>query len=189
MSNPLRPLVAVLGVLAVMLIVPAVARAGVGASAAPAFPISIRLGDTDVPASIEIRNGNSDDPDPADPDQDTGYINTVCNEGDGFPCTPGERGITLVPSCGLIGAGTTCDPNGVDPGVFDLSPTATGSGACAGIDFTVAIIDATVGMWQFVPTQGRNVELPGAGAQCDINFTFDVVKSPTVDVNPNVVGV
>ena len=98
-------------------LVPAAAQAGVGASAVPSFPTAVTVGNTGVPASIEVRN--------ADNDANAADTNTVCNFGDGFPCPAGDPGITLIPSCAVLGPFSACATP--DPGVFRLSDVATGA--------------------------------------------------------------
>ena len=117
--------------------------------------------------------------------------NTVCNFGDAFPCPVGDPGITLIPSCGQLGAFSVCTPAGADPGVFQLSATGQGQvgTACALMNFTITLIDPTFGQVRFTPQPaGTNVLLPGAGSLCRIDFTFDVLKSPNVDQNPILAG-
>jgi len=160
---------------------PAAAQAGVGASAVPSFPTSVTVGTAGVPATIEVRNANND--------ANTGDTNTVCNFGDGFPCPAGDPGITLIPSCGALGAFSSCATP--EPGVFRLSDTATGAAgtACAGMVFNVGLIDPADGRVRFTPQGGAHVTLPGADATCRIGFTFSVLRAPAADQNPNAAGV
>ena len=108
-------LVAATVTIAVLGVLPAAAEAGVGASAVPSFPAAVTVGNTGVPATIELRNANND--------ADAGATNTVCNFGDGFPCPAGDPGITLIPACAQLGAFSAC--TGPEPGVFRISDTAT----------------------------------------------------------------
>jgi hypothetical protein len=160
---------------------PAAAQAGVGASAVPSFPSAVTVGNTGVPATIEVRNSNND--------ANTADTNTVCNFGDGFPCPAGDPGITLIPSCAALGAFSSCSTP--DPGVFRLSDTATGVAgtACAGMTFNVGLVDPASGQVRFTPQGGAHVTLPGAGAVCRIAFTFSVLKAPTADQNPSAAGI
>jgi hypothetical protein len=159
---------------------PAAAQAGVGASAVPSFPAAVTVGNTGVPASVELRNSNND--------ADAGATNTVCNFGDGFPCPSGDPGITLIPACAQLGAFSTC--TGPEPGVFRISDTATGAAgtACAGMAFNVSLIDPATGQVRFTPQNGAHVSLPAAGAVCRIGFTFSVLRAPTADQNPTLPG-
>jgi LPXTG-motif cell wall-anchored protein len=162
---------------------PGVAHAGVGASGGPTFPTVVTVGQTSVPATITLENRNTA--------PNMGDTNTVCNAGDASPpCSLPERGIVLVPSCSQL-AGGLCTAAGADPGVFAVS--ATGSGAtgtaCAGMVFTTAVIDPTFGTVRFTPALGAHVTLPGFASSCVIQFTFDVLKSPTGDQDPATPGI
>jgi hypothetical protein len=152
----------------------------VGASAVPSFPAAVTVGNTGVPASVELRNANND--------ADAGATNTVCNFGDAFPCPSGDPGITLIPACGQLGAFSAC--TGPEPGVFRISDTATGAAgtACAGMVFNVSLIDPATGQVRFTPQGGAHVTLAGAGAVCRIGFTFSVLRAPTADQNPTLPG-
>ena len=70
-----------------------VAEAGLGAAATPTFPTTVTVGNTGLAASIQLRNDNTT----------PNTASTVCNVGDALPCPVGELGITLIPSCGLLG--------------------------------------------------------------------------------------
>ncbi len=158
-----------------------IAEAGFGASATPTFPTTVTVGDIGVPASVEVQNLNTT--------PDTNTANTVCNFGDGIPCPPGDPGITLIPSCAQLGAFSAC--TGADPGVFQVSPTGVGDvgTACAGMPFTITLIDQVFGQLRFTPQPlGTHVVLPNTGSLCRINFTFDVLKSPSLDQNPQLPG-
>ena len=158
-----------------------IAEAGFGASATPTFPTVVRVGDVGVPASVEVQNLNTT--------PDTNTANTVCNFGDGLSCPPGDPGITLIPSCAQLGAFSAC--TGPDPGVFQVSSTGVGDvgTACAGVPFTITLIDQVFGQLRFTPLPlGTHVVLPNTGSLCRINFTFDVLKSPSLDQNPQLPG-
>ena len=158
------------------------ADAGLGASAAPIFPGVVTVGNTGLPASIQLRNNNSA--------PNTSDTNIVCNAGDPVPCPAGEPGITLIPSCGLLGIDSVCKPAGADPGVFQVSPTAVGKvgTACAGMNFDIKLIDPVYGRLRFIPVNGGHVVLSGFGSMCELTFTVDVLKAATVDQNPGVPG-
>ena len=183
-SSPLaRCLVALVAVsLSVVFGWSATADAGLGASAAPTFPGVVAIGNTGLPASIQLRNNNSA--------PNTSDTNVVCNGGDPLPCPAGEPGITLIPSCGMLGIDSVCTPAGVDPGVFQVSPTAIGrvGTACAGMVFGVQLLDPVFGRLVFTPLTGGHVVLAGLGSMCQIDFTFDVLKVATVDQNPGAPG-
>ena len=162
--------VCALAVAASVLLLPAAAQAGVGASAVPSFPTTVTVGDTGVPATIQLGNAN-DAP-------DTAATNYVCNATTGGACS--GPGITLIASCGALGDFSACVTP--DPGVFRISPTATGVAGtgCAGMSFAVAPFEPS-GRVRFTPVGGQRVTLAGAGTRCRIAFTFDVLRAPSVD--------
>ena len=175
--------------LAVVLAWSGSASAGYGAAAAPTFPSVVTVGDTGVPAYVQLSNNNSD--------PNTTDINTVCNFGDAFPCPLGDPGITLIPACGILGSFSACVPTGADPGVLQISPTAVGAAgtACDGMVFDVTAIDPATnifGQMRFTPQAGGHVFLTGItgpNSMCQINFSFSVLKTPTIDQDPATAGV
>jgi hypothetical protein len=175
----MKRLAAAAATITVVSVFPAAAQAGVGASAVPSFPAAVTVGNTGVPASVELHNTNND--------ADAGATNTVCNFGDGFPCE-GDPGITLIPACVQLGAFSTC--TSAEHGVYRISDTATGAAgsACAGMMFNVSLIDPATGQVRFTPQGGAHVTLAGNGAVCRIGFTFSVLRTPTGDQNPLLPG-
>lgn len=173
--------VALVAAAGVVLVGPDIASAGIGASSAPIFPTTIKVGATGVPVSVELTNQNTA------PNVDT--PTTVCNFGDALPCPAGDPGITLTPSCGGLGLQTACVVP--DPGVFRLSATATGAPRteCAGMAFTITEIDPVAGQYRFTPDGGAHVRLAGAGSVCRIDFTVDMLKMPDFDWKSNVDGI
>jgi hypothetical protein len=173
--------VAALPAVLICLLTPAVAQAGVGASAVPTFPTDVTVGNTGVPAAIELRN--------TDNDSNAGDTNTVCNFGDGAPCPAGDPGITLIPSCSQLGPFSAC--MGAEPGVFRISDLATGENgtACAGMVFNVSLVDPANGQVRFTPQGGAHVTLPASGSVCRIGFTFSVLRAPTADQNAGAAGI
>ncbi len=150
------------------LVVPTSARADMSIS----FPSNVAVGQTGVPVSIELRNGNN-----APNESDT---NTVCNPGDPAPCQ--GIGIFLTPSCGAADFLNNCVAP--EPGVFQPSPTATGraGSSCAGTTFVITLLDAVQGRYRFTPQPaGAHVTLPGAGSSCIADLTVDVLALPTLD--------
>ena len=182
----LRCAAGAVGVAAIMLTVvltdSSIANAGLGAGATPTFPAVVTVGDVGVPATIQMENDNTTPNTTA----------TLCNSGDLFPCPEGDPGITLIPTCGQLGLFSVCAPAGADPGVFQVSATGTGraGSACAGMTFAITLIDPVFGQLRFTPQPpGTHVVLPTVGSICAVDFTFDVLKVPSIDQNPIVDGV
>ena len=154
-----------LAVAAVPLVVAVPAAfAGVGLSVTPSFPTNVTVGQTGLPASLQIVN-NSTPPDST--------ANVFFSS------------ILLVPTCGTsVSVGTgDCPAAQADPGVFKLGTSATGEvgTGCAGILFSIATADAATGQVVF-SAGGPPLFLgpPGTpAATCRIDFTFDVLKEPT----------
>ena len=175
-----------LALLGVLALAPAIAQAGVGASATPTFPDTVTVGQTGVPASITLQRFNSS--------PNVGDTNRVCNVGDTNPCDP-AGGIVLVPTCKSLIAGV-CVAAGADPDVFKISSTAIGTAdgdpatvdTCVGLNFTTEVLPDAFGTVRFTPAGGQHVTLPTNGSTCEISFTFDVLKSPTGDQNPGKPG-
>ncbi|MDX6662036.1 MAG: hypothetical protein QOG09_138 [Solirubrobacterales bacterium] len=162
---------------------PALAQAGVAAGAGVSFPTTVSVGDTAVPALITMSNQDTA-PNQAD-------TNTVCNAGDGSPpCGFPEPGIVLTPACKQLSGGA-CAVGGAEPSVFQISPTGVGQAgtACAGVAFSTTLVDAAFGTVRFAPPPGAHVLLAGAAASCQIDFTVEVLKQPTVDQDPATPGI
>jgi hypothetical protein len=159
---------------------PGAAQAGQGNSTTPTFPTDARVGDMGLDASISIIN-TSTLPQSVGP-------STICNSGDGGQCA-GDEGITLIPSCGELDPTVRTCP-GADPGVFAIASTpvgAEGSG-CAGVFFDVTVADATLGKLRFTPQNGARISL-SSGATCTIAFKINVLKQPTIDIDPATGGI
>ncbi len=94
--------------------------------------------------------------------------------------------IKLTPSCPQ-NISPTCTPT-PDPGVFAIDSLATGRAgtACDGITFTVTIDHAPSGRYLFTPDAPVIVAV--GGPTCIIDFTYDVLKVPTIDSNPGQLG-
>ena len=180
MIRPRRAFAPAAAALACLTLAPAAAQAGVGTSAVPSFPTEATVGNAGLPASVELRNTNTD--------VNATHTNTVCNFGDSFQCI-GSPGITVIPACGQLGADSDC--TAPDPGVFRISDTAAGQAGteCAGMVFDVALADPATGRVRFTPQGGAHVTLDGAGSICRIGFTFTVLKTPTIDQNAGVPGI
>lgn len=159
------------------------AFAGVGASAAPSFPTTVTVGQTNVAAVVRLTNQNTA--------PDLAATNTVCNAGDPLPCPADDPGITLIPSCGTLTSFSACAPGAAEPGVFDVHMSASGvvGTACEGIDFDLKLLDPGTGRLTLIPDNGQHIQLVGAGAVCEIALVFDVLKTPTIDHDPTLPGV
>lgn len=148
------------------------ASAGVGGSVAPEFPGAVTAGQTNVPGSLVITNGST-------PPENVGSVTLTS--------------ISLVPSCaGQLGV--SCGPGQRDPGVFALGAVGSGRAgtACAGEAFAISQLDAAEPRWGFATVDGTPVALgsPGsANGTCIIDFSFSVLKVPTIDVRPADPGV
>ena len=168
--------------IAMLLLAPGAAQAGIASGAGPIFPAVSTVGQTTT-GSIELRNDNTKSQRHADQHD--------LQSRRPLPCPAGDPGITLIPTCGQQGAFSVCAPGGADPGVFQVHPTATGvSGtACSGMAFDVTLSDPTLGRLRITPRGGAHVLLPGNNAFCQVAVTFDVVKLPAVDIDPVTTGV
>jgi hypothetical protein len=140
------------------------AWADVGLAVTTTFPSTATVGQTELPASIEVRN-TSTAPESAG--------NLTINA------------IRLVPACGSTSpaAGGDCSAAEEDPGVFSVSSTGTGEAgtACAGQLFTISVIDPGTGQLSFTPTAGPvTLTAPATpNSVCRIDLTFSVLKEPT----------
>jgi len=140
------------------------AWAGVGLGVTPTFPVSVTVGATNVPASLQIQNTATA------PDN---VGNTTVSA------------VTLVASCGTTNPTATgdCPAAKADPNVFTLSATGTGAAgtACAAVTFTIAVIDAATGQVSITAPVATPISLAPTGASsiCTIDFTVDVRNSPT----------
>ena len=130
------------------------AFAGVGLGVVPSLPSTVMVGDTNVPGSVAITN--------------------VSNEGDGL--TVELTHIHFTPSCGDTSGGHTC--LAPDPGVFSVPTTASGSGECAGVNFTGVVDNVTTGQILFTPDAPVQIDV---GQTCTLSFNVNVLKAPTVD--------
>jgi hypothetical protein len=154
-----RPIIGLLiGLMALGVWPASPASAAVGASVVPEFPTTVAVGQT-FPAAINISNSS----------------------------TPPESvtisDISLLSSCFAGGPGCA---GGIDPGVFQLSPTGTGAAGtqCAGTTFTIT--EVTPGVWRFVAA--APVVL-AAGGTCRITFTAKTLKAPSSDADPGIPGI
>ncbi len=169
MKRSVRLLV-VLGIAAAVLVPARTVSANVGIGGSLQMPGGRAVGATAQPGSFTVRN-----------------TNTAPQNGDSNTITL----LRLVPSCGT----TSTDSNlcgAPDPGVFSISPTATGAGgtACAGRVFDVSAPDG-IGAVSFTPRSPVVLPppngVPGAN-ECKVDFTVGVLKVPGVDADPATAG-
>jgi len=155
---------------AVLALVPAGARADPELTVSMAMPTPTTVGQT-LSASFELTN-NSTTEDPSF---------TICDAGDAGSCA-GSEGIILIPSCGQD-QDDTCTSAGADPGVFSINQPGTGAegSACADMTFLTPSVDETFGKVRFAPTGGLDITLSQPGDTCHVDFTFTVLKLPTID--------
>jgi hemolysin type calcium-binding protein len=187
-----RSLTMVLALIGYLLAMPGTASAAVVAIGSVNFPSTVTVGQTGVSATIRMENGNTS--------PDGSNDNLVCNAADLVSaCTTpiSDPGILLVPSCKAL-AGNQCAPAGADPGVFQLSATGTATAApgtaCAAYVFTITPLGDAFGTVRFTPQPpGNHVLLNGPANPpanfCEVAFTFDVLKSPTGDLDPGAAGI
>jgi hypothetical protein len=152
---------------AVGVVIPASsADAAVGLSTSMTLPVGVSVGQTGLTGSVTAIN-----------------TNTPPNGAESLMMSP----IRLALSCGAAGtAGNPCPTP--DPGVFVVSPTATGAAgtACAGITFNASAPDAN-GVVTLTPTAPVVLGPPGGAAgsdRCTVDFTFSVLKMPAIDLDP-----
>src|SRR3954452_7698805 len=131
---PFRRTLTLAWAVAAALALPAAAEASPKLEVGLSFPAAMTVGQT-ASASLRIANASTF--------EDPSF--TLCNSGEGGPCT-GSNGILVAPSCGqVLGSGATiaCAPAGADPGVLQINqPAVGGAGSvCAGLSFLVTPVD------------------------------------------------
>jgi hypothetical protein len=142
------------------------AQASVGSSGSATMPVASAVGQMGLMGSFTVINTNTP-PNSTEP-------NTVVD-------------IKVALSCGAApNAGTVCPTP--DPGVFSISPASTGmvGTACAGTTFTASAPDAS-GIVTLTPSAPVVLQPPGGAMgsdRCTVNFTFNVLNLPTIDVDP-----
>ena len=137
---------------------PVFANAGLGVQVI--VPPTVSVGQVNLPANIDIQNTST-------PDTLTVTLNTI----------------SLVPSCGAYSF-ITC--TGLDPNVFSGNTPAIGRAgtACAGVVFTTAPSGLPDGSITFTPASTIVLGTPGSATdKCIIDFTFNVLKMPTIDAS------
>jgi hypothetical protein len=134
----------------------------------PSPPQSASVGQTNVPTSFAVRNSGA-----------PGSTTTV-----GL--------ITVVMACDTPGGSvpgtySSCPASAVEPGV--LRPSATGTGRagtdCAGMTFTITQIDALQDKYEI----SAGAPFTIVSNSCLIDYTVDVLRQPTQDVNVNQPGI
>lgn len=136
------------------------AHAGVSLDVTPSFPATVTAAATGLAASFSFANSSTG--------PDSAFSMSI-------------TAVALTPSCG--NASTVC--NQIDPGVFALSATGTGQAgtACAGATFAIAAPDAN-GKAVFTPSPPIVLAPTGQpGSSCTVQFTFGVLKVPTIDAS------
>ena len=174
-----RGALAAAGAAGCLLLAPQVAEAGAGIGFTPSFPHDVTAGQRGVSVGVHLSN---------DSDSGEGSM-TVCALGDCPELGPsGSGSITLTPSCGLVDVSVSCPPAGADPGIFRITSIPTGrvGSACAGQQFDTTVVNALSGAVRFEPRVGRVVLGPHGAPNdhCDIDFTVDVPKLPSLDAYP-----
>ena len=142
---------------------PALANAGMGLQVI--FPPIVTVGQSGLAGNIDIQNTST-------PDTLTVTLDTI----------------TLIPSCGGYSVVTCTMP---DPGVLAINTPASGraGSACAGVTFTTAPTGNPDGSYSFTPNVPVTLGVPGGPLdKCIIDFTFSVLKAPTIDANASVPG-
>lgn len=162
---------ALLTITALLVLGAGTASATISSSASMTLPAGVAVGQEDRQGSVTVSNTNT------------------------APHTSESNVVTLMRlalSCGSTG--TTANPCPLpDPGVFAISPTASGAAgtSCAGSTFTVSAPDAD-GIVTFTRQGGALVLPPPSGVtganSCRVNFTFDVLKVPTIDAEAPTAG-
>jgi hypothetical protein len=141
-----------------------------GGGVSPSFNGSAIVGATNQPAVLVVTNTSA------------------------LGCTETASTITLNPSCDVPTDGSQpCPAPGPDLGVYSVSATGTGAttnpngsaSACSGITFTLTQ-NATTGNITFTP--GSSFTLATLGSACTINFTYNLLKLPTVDCRTDISG-
>ena len=166
-------LMAVGGVVASTLLAVSPASAAVSAGVGFTVPTAVAVGSTNLNASLTVNNQNNA------PNQNES--NTI-NE------------ILFIPSCGSTFSNAANPCSSPDPGVFSISSTGTGAAgtACAGRTFNVSAHPATGGFLFTVVGAPVATAPPGGSAgsdRCTVNFTMNVLKTPSIDSQPGLVGI
>jgi hypothetical protein len=154
---------------------PAVASAIPRLDVAVTFPATATVGQTSSGSFTITNNSTFEDP-----------SFQLCRGGDGGSCA-GTDGVVLTPSCARVtgsDGSTTCTPDGANPGVLRINDAATGGAgtACSGTTFLTTPFGDPLGRVAVAPSGGLNVVL-SIGEQCRVEFTFTVLRTPTLDAS------
>ena len=178
-------------------VVPAAAQAVPNFSVTPEFPATVKAGENH-PASVLItatgdnltQGGNPVKPLVIGTSNYIAICNSPTDQVAGTPpgqCAnsqigpPYNQGLLVTPSCASPPV-TTPICAAPDPGVFAPSPTASGSGSCAGTTFDITLFDAATGTLKFTPNPpGSRIWLGQAGSFCRISFSVNVLKAPAAN--------
>ncbi len=152
------------------------------AARAPALtmtiPTEVTVGQTGVPASLTLTNGNST------PHEGDDQI--ICNLGDAAADCSGEPGIVFTPACSDLNMNLNCTNPGQEPGVFTVTSADGRDGtACAGVVFDITEAEEPFGSVRLTPAGNAHVVLEEAGASCIIDLLLTVEKMPEVDALPD----
>jgi len=152
--------------------VPAAAHASPTLTVSTTMPTKASVGETLTGSFVLANNSTSEDP-----------SFTICKAGDTYRCGGSER-IILMPSCGQE-VDDTCTAAGADPDVFAIHEPATGAAgtSCADMTFLTPAFGGTFGEVAVDPTGGLEIRL-SPGETCRVDFTFTVLKLPTIDARP-----
>jgi hypothetical protein len=167
--NAKRLSLGLLATVAVLLGGASTALAGVSVTAVPDVPTNVTAGTT-VASSMSIRNTSFNAGGESNFDTDSFQVDDI----------------TLVPSCGSQVVAADCAGGARDPGVLVPGNTAAGQTgtACAGLNFTISLIDAAQGKYRFTP--GASLILGPSGgsltaSRCIINYFTNVNRVPAID--------
>ena len=143
------------------------AAAGTFLSVTSAFPPAVTVGET-AAALITITNNST-------PPESPGVVTL--------------SSITLVPTCGTVGSGD-CPGFNADPNVFQVTQAlGAGGTACAGVNFSIVVVDAAQGKVRFDSPSPVVLGTPGgATATCRIDLTFQVLRRNSRDAQPGSTG-
>lgn len=145
------------------------AAANVGISTSLTVPTAVEVGQSGLNGSLTVFN-----------------TNTAPHSGEGNAVTL----LQLTPSCGTSSTTEPCPAP--DLGVFTITTAVGAAGtACAAISFSPSAPDAQ-GSVVLTPSASVVLAPPGglAGSdRCTVNFTYRVLRTPSIDSNPAAAGV